>query len=76
MFSPNGRFLAYVSDESGRTEIYVQRYPEGGGKVPISTGGGQEPMWSRDGRELFYRSGDRMMAVPMSTDGEFRAGEP
>ena len=61
--SPDGRWMAYASDESGRREIYLRRYPEPGGRLPISTSGGDEPVWSRDGAELFYRNGDQMMAV-------------
>ena len=73
-FSPNGRWIAYVSNESGRAEVYVQPYPGPGGKWQISTDGGSEPMWNRNGRELFYRSGDRMMAVPVSTQEAFSSG--
>jgi Tol biopolymer transport system component len=62
-FSPDGRWIAYVSDESGRPEIYVQPYPGPGGKWQISADGGIEPVWNANGRELFYRSGNRMMAV-------------
>ena len=76
MFSPDGRFLAYSSTESGRTEVYVQPYPGPGGVFPISTEGGQEPVWSADGRELFYRNGNRMMAVAVSTEPDFTAGKP
>jgi Tol biopolymer transport system component len=75
-FSPDGRFIAYVSNESGRAEVYVQPYPGPGGKWQISTDGGSEPRWNRNGRELFYRSGDRMMAVPVSTQSTFSAGRP
>jgi serine/threonine-protein kinase len=64
--SPDGRWLAYVSDVSGRNEIYVRPYPTPGGQFPISTDGGSEPIWSRDGRELFYRNGDKMMAVAIA----------
>jgi len=75
MFSPEGGWLAYVSDESGRDEVYVQAYPGPGGRHLISTAGGREPVWRRDGGELFFRSGDQMMAVQVSTgDGGFRAG--
>jgi len=55
--SPDNRWLAYVSDESGRNEVYVRAWPSMGGKVQISQNGGNEPAWSRDGRELFFRSG-------------------
>ncbi len=74
MFSPDGNWLAYVSDESGRDEVYVQAYPGPGGKLLISTEGGREPSWRRDGGELFFRNGDQMMAVGVSSeDGRFRA---
>jgi Tol biopolymer transport system component len=75
-FSPDGRWLAYVSDESGTREIYVQAYPGPGGKWQISTNGGNEPVWNRNGRELFFRSGDKMMAVEINTQAGFTAGEP
>jgi len=75
-FSPDGRWLAYVSDESGRDEVYVLPYPGPGGKVAISTGGGTEPVWSADGRELFYRSSDRMIVVAVKTAPTFAAGAP
>jgi len=75
-FSPDGRWLAYASDESGRLEIYVQPYPGPGGKWQISTEGGNEPAWNPNGRELFYRSGDKMMAVEIATQPSFAAGKP
>jgi eukaryotic-like serine/threonine-protein kinase len=75
-FSPDGRWLAYISNESGRYEIYVQPYPGPGGKWQISTEGGTEPVWNRNGRELFYRSGDKMMAVDIATQPDFAAGTP
>ncbi len=75
-FSPDGRWLAYISNESGRYEIYVQPYPGPGGKWQISTEGGTEPAWNRNGRELFYRSGDKMMAVDIATQPGFAAGKP
>jgi hypothetical protein len=63
-FSPDGQWLAYQSDESGRFEIYVQRFPGPGGKRPISANGGAQVRWRRDGRELFYVAMDgRLMAV-------------
>ena len=76
LFSPDGRWLAYVSDESGREEIYVQPYPGPGGKWPISTEGGTEPRWSADGRELFYRLGDKMMVVEVQSEPAFTSGRP
>jgi Tol biopolymer transport system component len=74
--SPDGRWMAYASEESGRREIYVQAYPGPGGRRQISSDGGNEPLWSATGRELFYRSGDRMMVVDISSDGEFLPGKP
>jgi Tol biopolymer transport system component len=75
-FSPDGRYLAYVSNESGRPEIYVQPYPGPGGKWQISTEGGTEPVWNPNGRDLFYRNGDKMMAVDVSTQPSFSPGTP
>ena len=75
-FSPDGRWLAYVSDESGRYEIYVQPYPGPGGKWEISTEGGTEPVWNPNGHELFYRNGDKMMAVDIANQPSFSAGKP
>jgi len=76
MFSPDGGLLAYVSDRSGRQEVYVQPYPGPGPRDQVSTEGGRAPMWSRSGRELFYRSGGRMMAVSVETGPRFGAGLP
>jgi len=76
MFSPDGLWLTYVSDESGRYEVYVQSYPVGRGKWLVSAGGGIEPVWSASGREIFYRNGDAMMVVPIRTEPEFEAGTP
>ena len=75
-FSPDGRRLAYISDESGRFEIYVQPYPGPGSKWQISTEGGTEPVWNPNGRELFYRIGEKMMTVDISTQPGFAAGKP
>jgi serine/threonine-protein kinase len=75
-FSLDGRWLAYVSDESGRNEIYVQPYPGPGEKWQISTQGGTEPVWNPNGRELFYRSGDKLMAVEIAAQTGFAAGKP
>jgi eukaryotic-like serine/threonine-protein kinase len=75
-FSPDGHWLAYVSDESGHWEIYVQPYPGPGGKWQISADGGMEPVWNPNGRELFYRSGRKMMAVEIATKPGFAAGKP
>jgi Tol biopolymer transport system component len=75
-FSPDGRWLAYSSNESGRFEIYVQPYPGPGGKWQISTEGGIDPVWNPNGRELFYSSGDKMMAVDIAAQPGFAAGKP
>ena len=76
--SPDGQWMAYNSDESGQSEIYIQRYPNLGDKVTISTGGGTEPLWSPDGSELFYRNfdGDRMMVVAVMTEPTLRVSRP
>jgi serine/threonine protein kinase/Tol biopolymer transport system component len=72
MFSPDGRWLAYESDESGKYEVYVRAFfPDGqGGKWPISNSGGRSPVWSRKNRELIYQSGDQMMAVKYTVKSE------
>ena len=75
-FSPNGRYVAYVSDESGQPEVYVQPFPEGGRKVTVSNSGGSQLRWSRDGKELFYVEGGKLMVVAVSTEGEFSTGLP
>jgi serine/threonine-protein kinase len=75
-FSPDGHWLAYVSDESGRFEIYVQPYPGPGGKYQISTEGGTEPVWNPKGKELFYRSGNKMMVVDITIQPGFSVGKP
>jgi hypothetical protein len=65
-FSPDMRWVAYQSDESGRNEIYVDSFPQPHKKVPISTAGGRYPVWRKDGQELFYVSLDeKLMAVAM-----------
>jgi hypothetical protein len=75
--SPNGKWMAYCSDESGQSEIYVRPFPEvNAGKWPVSASGGDSPLWSRDGRELFYRSGDAAMVVPVTSDQTFSFGTP
>jgi Tol biopolymer transport system component/predicted Ser/Thr protein kinase len=79
-FSPDGRWIAYVSDESGPAhyQIYVQSFPAGAGKFLVSTGaGGKQPRWRRDGKELFYISADlKLMAVDVKTAPTFEAGTP
>jgi Tol biopolymer transport system component len=75
--SPDSRFLAYQSDESGRYEIYMRPLTDpGSAKLQISTDGGAQPMWNANGRELFYLSGDWMMAVDIATKPVFRATKP
>jgi len=74
--SPDGRWLAYVSNESGRKEIYVQPFPTFEKRWLISNEGGNEPTWRGDGKELFYRNGYRMMSVLIKANTEFRAGTP
>ena len=69
VISPDGKWLAYVSNESGRNEIYVRAFPGPDSKWPVSAGGGDEPMWARDGRRLFYRGSNRMMSATVSTNG-------
>jgi eukaryotic-like serine/threonine-protein kinase len=76
-FSPDGRFVTYVSDETGRAEVYVQSFPASGGKWQISTGGGDQPQWRRDGRELFFMAPDKkLMAVPIVPGDSFAPGSP
>ena len=61
-FAPDGRWIAYSSDESGASEVYIRPFPGPGGKLQVSLAGGSEPVWSKDGQELYYRNGDRMLA--------------
>jgi serine/threonine-protein kinase len=78
IFSPDGRWIAYATDESGREEVYVRPYPGPGDIITISTEGGMEPVWGSDGEVLYYRdnSGDRMMAVSFITEPEVRVSKP
>jgi len=76
-FSPDGRFVAYTSTQNGDPEVYVQPFPNAAeGKWLISNGGGSEPHWSRDGKELFYFAGQRLMAVPVKLLPTFSNGSP
>ena len=75
-FSPDGKWLAYVSNESGEDQIYVKPYPGPGERFTISNEGGTEPVWSRDGRELFYRDDEAMMAVPVAPGPSPSFGQP
>ena len=79
-FSPDGKWVAYTSNESGRQEVYVQSFPVSGAKFQISSGGGREPHWRKDGTELFYIGEDRTLtAVPVKLGGSasepFQAGQ-
>lgn len=76
VFSPNGRWLAYASNASGGSEVYLRPYPGTGRGFPVSTDGGIGPIWSRDGRELFYMSGNKMMAVQIGPDPNAPIGTP
>ena len=76
-FSPDGKWVAYASNESGRWEIYVTSFPEARGKWQVSVGGGEQPRWRGDGKELFYiSSGSKMMATPLTIGANFDAGAP
>jgi serine/threonine-protein kinase len=75
-FSPDGRWLAYVSNESGRSEIYVLPYPGAEARWPISTNGGIVPVWSRNGSELFYLQGGQVMVVAIQAEPTFTAEKP
>ena len=69
-FSPDGKWIAYVSNETGTTEVYVQSFPPSGGKWQLSSNGGVTPRWRSDGRELFYLAPDRkIMSVEVRTSG-------
>jgi Tol biopolymer transport system component/DNA-binding winged helix-turn-helix (wHTH) protein len=74
--SPDGRHVAYVSDESGRDELYVREFVPRGRKWPVSANGASQIRWSRDGRELFYSEAGTLIAVPVSFAGGFSAGTP
>jgi serine/threonine protein kinase/Tol biopolymer transport system component len=76
-FSPDGKWVAYASNESGKWEIYVTSFPDARGRWQISSGGGEQPRWRGDGKELFYLSLDgKMMAAPVTTGVHFDAGTP
>ena len=75
--SPDGRWLAYSSDESGRGEIYVRPLPDiDAGRWQVSTDGGTQPLWARNGMGLFYRNGEAVITVSVETDPSFVAGNP
>jgi serine/threonine-protein kinase len=73
-FSPDGHWVVYTSNESGRDEIYVQPYPGPGGKWLISAEGGSYPLWARSGHEIFFRNDDKLMVIPVETQPAFKAG--
>jgi Tol biopolymer transport system component len=76
-FSPDGKWVAYASNESGKWEVYVTSFPAAQGKWQVSNTGGAQPRWRSDGKELFYLSGDdEMMAVPVTTGANFQAATP
>ena len=76
-FSPDGRWVAYVSDETGTGEVYVREFQGSGASKRVSTGGGSIPHWRRDGKELFYNSGGKLMAVDVKANGSsFEPGVP
>jgi eukaryotic-like serine/threonine-protein kinase len=76
-FSPDGKWVAYASNESGRWEVFVTSFPEARGKWQVSNGGGEQPRWRADGKELFYLAADaKMMAVPVKLGAGFDAGTP
>jgi eukaryotic-like serine/threonine-protein kinase len=76
VLSPNGKWLAYQSDESGRYEVYVTAFPGPGGKWQISNGGGGFPSWSVDGKQLYYTAGDKLMLVAIQNTETFEFGAP
>ena len=74
---PDGRFMVYVSDESGRNEIYARSFPGQGGKWQVPSGGGSDPHWRDDGKEIFYRAPDqKIMAVEVKAGAGFEVGVP
>src|SRR5262249_38880512 len=76
VLSPDGRWLAYDSDESGRPEVYVRPFPALTPKWPISADGGEDPIWSRDGRTLYYRGEKQIEAVGLEPSPELRVSRP
>lgn len=76
--SPDGKFIVYESNESGRYEIYVQSFPQPGAKWAVSKDGGRSPVWCRDGDEIFFQNGNELLAVDVHVDGKgaLRVGEP
>ena len=75
-FSPDGRWIAYASDETGQMQVYLRPFPGPDPKEPVSTQGGTQPAWNRNGRELFYRNGNKMMVVDVSTNPRLVLSQP
>jgi serine/threonine-protein kinase len=75
-FSPDGRWMAYVSNDSGQFQVYLRRYPGAESRWPVSTDGGTSPLWNHAGTELFYRNGNKMMVVSVSTTTDVTLATP
>jgi serine/threonine protein kinase len=75
-FSPDGRWVAYTSDETGQDEVYVRPFPNSTRKYPVSSAGGTEPLWAKNGKQLFYRGDDQMWVADVRTDGGFSTSKP
>jgi eukaryotic-like serine/threonine-protein kinase len=75
-FSPDGRWIAYVSNETGQPEVYIQSFPGPGGRWQVSTEGGVQPLWARSGKEIFYRNGEKVMVVAVETQPTFHLSKP
>ena len=72
----NDRFIAYTSTETGTDEVFVETFPPGQGRWQVSSGGGAGPAWSRDGKEIYFVTGETMMAADVDLHGVFRSGTP
>ena len=75
VFSPDGNWIAFTSNRSGKDEVYLKSYPSAGRPIPITTKGGNRPIWSPDGKEIFYRNGAKLMAVPVQMQPDLRPGK-
>ncbi len=75
-FSPNGRWVAYVSDQTGRPEVWLRPFPGPGSPIRVSPDGGHEPVWSRNGKEFFYQYGEQLMAVEVAAEEPLRLKPP
>ena len=75
-FSPDGQWIVYCSDRTGEVEVYARRFPDGGERTKISTQGGTQPRWNRNGKELYYVEHDTLISVPVNTEGSFTVGTP